>query len=78
MSLYLRHNFNENKYHCMFQGSKVAVPLCPLALIMKFEDLTFGMDIETGVNNWRNYLENKYGLVQPDGLCNEPNTKSSF
>lgn len=42
----------------MFQGSKVAVPLCPLALIMKFEDLTFGMDIETGVNNWRNYLEN--------------------
>ena len=58
MSLYLRHNFNENKYHCMFQGSKVAVPLCPLALIMKFEDLTFGMDIETGVNNWRNYLEN--------------------
>ena len=60
MSLYLRHNFNENKYHCMFQGSKVAVPLCPLALIMKFEDLTFGMDIETGVNNWRNYLENKY------------------
>ena len=59
MSLYLRHNFNENKYHCMFQGSKVAVPLCPLALIMKFEDLTFGMDIETGVNNWRNYLENR-------------------
>ena len=55
----------------MFQGSKVAVPLCPLALIMKFEDLTFGMDIETGVNNWRNYLENKYDLVQPDGLCNE-------
>ena len=42
----------------MFQGSKVAVPLCPLALIMKFEDLTFGMDIETGVNHWRNYLEN--------------------
>ena len=42
----------------MIQGSKVAVPLCPLALIMKFEDLTFGMDIETGVNNWRNYLEN--------------------
>ena len=58
MLLYLRHNFNENKYHCMIQGSKVAVPLCPLALIMKFEDLTFGMDIETGVNNWRNYLEN--------------------
>ena len=58
MSLYLRHNFNENKYHCMFQGSKVAVPLCPLALIMKFEELTFGMDIETGVNNWRNYLAN--------------------
>ena len=58
MSLYLRNNFNENKYHCMFQGSKVALPLCPLALIMKFEDLTFGMDIETGVNNWRNYLEN--------------------
>ena len=47
----------------MFQGSKVAVPLCPLALIMKFEDLTFGMDIETGVNNWRNYLENKYDLI---------------
>ena len=57
MSLYLRQNFNENKYHCMFQESKVAVPLCPLALIMKFEDLTFGTDIETGVSNWRNYLE---------------------
>ena len=55
----------------MIQGSKVAVPLCPLALIMKFEDLTFGMDIETGVNNWRNYLENRHVLVQPDGLCNE-------
>ena len=48
----------------MIQGSKVAVPLCPLALIMKFEDLTFGTDIETGVSNWRNYLENKYDLVQ--------------
>ena len=43
----------------MIQGSKVAVPLCPLALIMKFEDLTFGTDIETGVSNWRNYLENR-------------------
>jgi len=52
----------------MIQGSKVAVPLCPLALIMKFEDLTFGTDIETGVSNWRNYLEKKYDLVQPGGL----------
>ena len=49
----------------MIQGSKVAVPLCPLALIMKFEDLTFGTDIETGVSNWRNYLEKKYDVVQP-------------
>ena len=57
----------------MIQGSKVAVPLCPLALIMKFEDLTFGTDIETGVSNWRNYLEKKYDVVQPGGQSNPKN-----
>ena len=62
----------------MIQGSKVAVPLCPLALIMKFEDLTFGTDIETGVSNWRNYLEKKYDLVQPGGLSGESNPKNYY